>query len=303
MANSGTLAFNRSDSVSDAGFGLISGAGSFAQNGSGTFSFTQAQPYTGPTLVNAGKLALTGSGSIASSANIVVAAGALFDVGGTTAGIITLASGQNLSGNGAVNGGLIVGSGATLSPGNGGTSGTLLGVLTFSNALTLAAGGTTLMAANHSPLTNEMARVIGALTNGGNLLVTSSSMVALAAGDSFKLFSAGSYAGSFASVSLPALTPGLAWNTNTLNSAGLLSVISIIPHFKTFLAAGTNLVMRGGGGLPNGNYYVLTSTNLTLPLASWTRVATNAYDASGNFAFTNSAIPAMSGRFYLLQLP
>ena len=305
VANAGTLAFNRSDAVNDANFGLITGAGNFAQNGAGTFTFTQSQPYSGSTLINAGTLAIAGGGAIASSANIVVNAGALFDVSGATSGNLTLASGQTLSGNGAVRGNLIVGSAAILSPGTGGTSGTLLGSLTFSNALTLAAGSTTIMAVSHSPYTNDAVKVYGALTNGGSLIISNAAATAFAAGDSFKLFAAGSYAGTFAAVTLPALGHGLAWNTNTLNSAGLASVISIVPKINSVATVGTNLVLRGSGGLPNGNYYVLLSTNLTLPLARWTRLATNSYDAGGNFNFTNkTAFGSPSPqRFYLLQLP
>ena len=299
VADSGTLAFNRSDSVSDAGFGLISGGGGFAQNGSGTFTFTQSQPYTGSTWVNAGKLALTGGGAIASSPNIIVASGALFDVSGTTSGNLTLAGGQTLSGNGAIDGNLIVGSSAILSPGKSGA----IGTLTFSNALTLAGGGTTLMAVSHAPLTNDVAKIYGALTNGGTLVVSNSSATALAAGDAFKLFSAASYTGAFASVSLPALAPGLAWNTNTLNSAGLAAVISIVPRFSTTTFLATNLVMRGSGGLPNGTYYVLAATNIALPLASWPCIATNTYDAAGNFSFTNGIARGSAQKYYLIQLP
>jgi len=297
VTDGGTLAFNRSDANNDSVFGLISGGGSFAQNGSGTFTFTKAQPYSGSTFINAGTLALSGSGAIASSANIAIAAGALFDVSSTTSGNLTLASGQTLSGNGSVKGSLIVGSGATLSPGNP------LGTLTFSNALTLAAGGTALMAVSHSPLTNDTAKVFSALTNGGSLLITNPGASTLAAGDNFKLFNAGSYHGAFASVSLPALATGLAWNTNSLNTAGTLSVISIIPHIAGTSVFGTNLVSTGSGGLQNGNYYVLASTNLAQPLANWTRLTTNAYDADGNFRFTNGISPGAPQNFYLIQLP
>ncbi len=297
VANSAILAFHRSDAVSDAGFGLISGAGSFAQNGAGTFAVTQAQPYTGSTFINAGTLALSGNGAIASSASLAVAAGALFDVSGTTAGNLTLASGQTLSGNGAVRGNLVVGDGATLAPGNP------FGVLTFSNALTLAAGGTTLMAVTHSPLTNNSVKVFGALTNGGTLIVSNAGTAAFAAGDAFQLFSAGSYSGAFASVSLPSLAPGLAWNTNSLNPAGLVSVISIVPKFTTVASAGTNLVVRGSGGLPQGNYYVLATTNLAAPLAAWRNIATNQFDAGGNFSLTNALGSNSHQTFYRLQLP
>jgi autotransporter-associated beta strand protein len=296
-ANAGTLAFNRSDSVSDAYFGLISGVGNFAQNGSGTFTFTRSQPFTGSTFVNAGKLALTGSGAVASSVNIVVANGALFDVSGTTAGNLTLAGGQTLSGNGAVRGNLIVGNGATLSPGNP------LGTLMFSNSLTLAAGSTTLMSVSHSPFTNDIAKVLGGLTNGGTLIVSNAGETALAAGDSFKLFAANSYNGAFTGVNLPILPAGLAWNTNSLNSAGLVSVISIVPTFTAVMAVGTNLVVRGSGGLPNGMYYVLTSTNIALPLSAWNRSLTNFYDSNGNFAFTNAVLPGIPQKFIAIGLP
>lgn len=63
------------------------------------------------------------------------------------------------------------------------------------------------------------------------------------------------------------------------------------------------MVLRGSNALPGGSYYVLASTNLLLPLPSWTRLATNHYDAQGAFAFTNSLTPGLRQRFYLLQLP
>jgi hypothetical protein len=59
-----------------------------------------------------------------------------------------------------------------------------------------------------------VAKVLGALTCGGTLIVTNIGVVALAAGDSFKLFNAASYSGAFAKVILPPLPAGLGWNTN-----------------------------------------------------------------------------------------
>ena len=47
-------------------------------------------------------------------------------------------------------------------------------------------------------------------------LVSKTGPTALASGDSFKLFNAGSYLGSFTTVLLPLLTPGLSWS-NTLS--------------------------------------------------------------------------------------
>jgi hypothetical protein len=47
---------------------------------------------------------------------------------------------------------------------------------------------------------------------------------------------------------------------------------------------------------------VLASTNLGLPLANWTVLSTNAFDAGGNFSFTNPLNPnAAAQEFYILE--
>jgi hypothetical protein len=64
-----------------------------------------------------------------------------------------------------------------------------------------------------------------------------------------------------------------------------------------------NLVFAGTNGMPFGSYFILTSTNVTLPLSNWTRIATNQFNASGGFTSTNSTSPSATQQFYLLQLP
>jgi formylglycine-generating enzyme required for sulfatase activity len=68
--------------------------------------------------------------------------------------------------------------------------------------------------------------------------------------------------------------------------------------------SGTNLVFGGSNGQSGGTYYVLTSTNLPLPLSQWTSVATNVLSASGNFTLTvtNTFTPGTPQRFYMLQV-
>jgi hypothetical protein len=58
--------------------------------------------------------------------------------------------------------------------------------------------------------------------------------------------------------------------------------------------------LAGSGGLAGGQYVVLSSTNIATPVSSWTPIATNTFDGSGNFSFTNGALVG-PGRFYLLQ--
>jgi glucose/arabinose dehydrogenase len=75
-----------------------------------------------------------------------------------------------------------------------------------------------------------------------------------------------------------------------------------IPYFKSIKLSGTNLIIGGTNGPHSGNYFVITSTNLTTPTTNWTRTATNPFDTSGNFNFTNPINPANSNLFYQLEV-
>lgn len=61
--------------------------------------------------------------------------------------------------------------------------------------------------------------------------------------------------------------------------------------------------ISGSNGIPGWPFYLLASTNLTMPASQWPAVATNLFDANGNFAFTNAAGPGTPWQFYLLKLP
>jgi YVTN family beta-propeller protein/autotransporter-associated beta strand protein len=87
VVNNGTFAINRSDTFSFGG--VISGAGAFQQNGTGTTILTAANSYSGATTVNAGTL--TVNGSIANSAVTVNAGAMLAGIG--TVGATTIMSG------------------------------------------------------------------------------------------------------------------------------------------------------------------------------------------------------------------
>jgi autotransporter-associated beta strand protein len=297
ITDNATLTFNRSDSIDDTGFGVISGTGVLDKQGGGRLALTKAHTYSGATTLEAGTLALTNSGAIGNSSGISISSGALFDVSGATGGSLTLAGGQTLSGVGSVKGNFAVGSGAILSPGLNG-----IGTLTFSNSLTLNSGCTNYFEISKSPLTNDVANIFGALTNGGTLTVTNIGVAALTNGNSFKLFNAASYNGAFANMILPPLPAGSGWNTNSLNTNGTLSVVALTsPAIASFQISGANLLISGGGGTVNWPYLVLVTTNLP---ANWTPVATNWFDASGNFSITltNAISTGLGQSFYKLQL-
>ena len=268
--------------------------GGLTKLGAGTLTLTASEGFTGPATILAGRLAITDGKGLANASTIQIAPGAVLDVGGV-GGNYTLTSGQKLAGNGAIVGGIRLLSGAALAPGSN-----AIGTLTFSNALWLGSGGTSIFKLTHSPLTNDSAVVMGGLTNAGTLVVSNIGSAPLAAGDAFPLFNAGSYTGSFSSVQLPPLAAGLAWNTNLLNSAGVISVVlNTAPVIGSISISGNGLGLSGTGGVGNAYYVLLGSTNLG---GIWTPLLTNQFDNSGNFNFTTNANTGTPQNFYRLQL-
>ena len=117
------------------------------------------------------------------------------------------------------------------------------------------------------------------------------------------MFNAPTYNGSFAAFNFPPLNSGLAWNTSRLNVDGSLWVVTNVPPVIKSPAlsfSGSNLTLSSTGGAEL-DYYVLASTNATLPFNQWTRIATNTFDASGNFSFTNTINPSLSQIYLGLQ--
>lgn len=101
----------------------INGSNGFAKSGTGTLILTAANTYSGSTNIDAGRLTLSGSGSIASSPLISLGNAATLTVSGLTGGAnfaggqFSLASGQTLIGAGFVEGNATVGSGSFLRSG------------------------------------------------------------------------------------------------------------------------------------------------------------------------------------------
>ena len=117
-------------------------------------------------------------------------------------------------------------------------------------------------------------------------LVVSNTSGTLAAGQSFKLFEATGYSGSFSSINLPALGANLAW-TNRLATDGTIAVFSTAPAtppvFNSVITVGNDLVMSGTNGPANSSYYLLGSTNVALPMTNWSRLATKSIQRQRQF--------------------
>jgi hypothetical protein len=98
----------------------------------------------------------------------------------------------------------------------------------------------------------------------------------------------------------------LLWDTNSLVVNGTVNVIAgsvSQPGISSVTLSGGNVILSGTNGPVNQNYYVLTSTNITQPRASWTPLATNQFSGTGTFNFTNAVGVGEPRRFYLLQVP
>lgn len=115
----------------------------------------------------------------------------------------------------------------------------------------------------------------------------------------------GSVAANFARGALPPGFSASLVNNPAQNRIDLVIApgATVTPVFSGFSLSGSNLIFNGSNGLAKGTYYVLASTNLTLPWNQWTTIATNTFDGSGNFNFSNAINQALPGQFYLLQIP
>ena len=176
--------------------------GGLTKSGAGTLALTAANTYASGTVVSNGRLLVnntTGSG--------------------TGPGPVTV-SGGILGGTGIISGAVTLAAGGTLAPGLTASTGTLR----LGTAPSL--GGVTSVKINRnggSPISDRLMLTSGTLTYGGALTVLNSG-AALSGGESFAIFSAPAYAGSFASSHLPTLSAGLNWYTGNLTVNGAIIV-------------------------------------------------------------------------------
>jgi len=151
--------------------------------------------------------------------------------------------------------------------------------------------GTAYMEIDKTAHTNDLITGVGQLSFGGTLQVSLLNGTTLAAGDSFRLFSASNYAGTFATIIPPTPGAGLAWETQTLYSNGVLTIggvpqiVSLTTNRMALAGSTVNFSVVATGGTPTLDYQWLfnnnplsVQTNATLTLSA---VTTN---NGGNYA-------------------
>jgi autotransporter-associated beta strand protein/uncharacterized repeat protein (TIGR03803 family) len=233
--------------------GAISGSFGFIKAGGGLLTLSGANTFTGAATVAQGTLALSGSGSISSSAFITIVGGAILNASARTDRTLTLANGQTLKGDGLILGRLTIAPGATIAPGNN-----TLGFITIVSNADFT--GLAQMEINRTNTPNCDFIVI--TSNGppsiayGGTLTVSNLGPALQAGDTFTLFQATNYTGSFGNIYLPPLAGGLAWDTSGLATNGSIRVVS--PTVFSLLCA-TNKTVECSLAATQTTYTVLRS--------------------------------------------
>jgi autotransporter-associated beta strand protein len=168
------------------------------------------------TKTGAGKLVLGGANSYTGT----VINGGVLAVNGLITGATTVNSTGTLSGSGVANGAITINAGGAIAPGN--SPGTLLvasAVFNPGSFLNIELGGT--VAGSQF----DVLKVNGGLQLNGALNVSLINSFAPLFGQSFDILDWGSLTGRFSSITLPALSSGLAWNATKLYTTGLLSVV------------------------------------------------------------------------------
>ena len=190
---------------------------------------------------------------------------------------------------------------------NGGYSpGDSPAAVSFGGSVAFGSGNTLTMelAGTNAGAQYDQLNVGDTATLGGTLEVVLTNGFVPAAGEVFHLINAAQQTNAFTTVNLPALGAGLAWD-NQIAANGSIAVVTAPggsgPQFGPTVLSGGNLIFSGTGGITNGSFVVLSSTNVAAPLPNWIPVSTNPFDANGNFMLTNPINPSQPREFYRLQ--
>jgi len=149
----------------------------------------------------------------------------------------------------------------------------------------------------------------GALALGGNSIkVRNSGASPLGLGSYTLILVASGTVGGGASLNGAVLGAGLAANTVAalaVTNGELDLVVSAPvppPVINSLALKNGGLIISGTNGPANGTFYVLSSTNVVLPLGEWKHVATNSFSPTGAFSVTNP-VGTIPSEFFSIEIP
>ena len=276
--------------ISDGGMAGGTG-GSLTKQGSGTLTLTAANTFTGTTTINAGTVALQGSGSLASPVNLAQS-GATLDISGTTTGTETIGSlngvagttvalgSQNLTVGDATNttmagsitdGGVAGGAGGSLTKAGTGTM-TLTGSSSYTGATTINAGTVALSGSGTLSSVTEVNVAksgasfdISALTNGGETVGS----IASAAGATVVLGANHLTAGDSGNTTVAGVISGVG-GSYTKTGSGTTTFTAADTYTGATTISNGDLVLSGAGSLAATSDVSLTSSNSTFDISGIT---------------------------------
>jgi autotransporter-associated beta strand protein len=248
--------------ISDGGLGV-----GLVKTGTNILALSNAETYTGPTVVSNGTLQVNGS----------LAAGSA----------VTVATNGTLGGNGTIGGSVTVNSGGAIAPGAS------IGTLHISANLSLAGDLKIEVDKSHSP-TSDNVVVSGTINNTGTGTVTVTNLgAALHVGDKFNLFNNKAMTGGGA---LKVIGAGVTW-ANNLAVDGSITVSTTTPPSIGFTLSGTNLTLNW----PANNLGCLLQSNSVsvVSTTNWFTVP----NSDTNTTFLIGISSAKTNVFYRLLVP
>jgi autotransporter-associated beta strand protein len=294
-AGAATLTIGDADVTSTFAGPIQNSAGpvSLIKTGLGTLSLTAASAYHGGTTVSNGVLTANNvAGSATGTGPVMVLGGATISGSGFIQGDVSINTTSNSPG--------LLSPGTLALPGTVGTL-HLAGNLTMNNATLLF---------DVSVSSNDLVVVTGNL-NALQCKLNINPVAGFGPGTN-TLFTYGG------NLTLPTngivigTAPGNYVYRILTNTPGVVKLVIAKPRptLTHPLLTGNSLVLGGTGGPVNTGgtngtyyYYVLTSTNLLLPLSQWSTLATNPFAADGSFNFTNLINFNVPQQFFILEVP
>ncbi|MFB6340616.1 T9SS type A sorting domain-containing protein [Saccharicrinis sp. FJH62] len=182
--------------------GLITGSAVIYKYGTGKWTLTNANDYTGSTYVNGGSLIVSNTSGSA-----------------TGTGTVTVNNGAILLGTGSVKGSVTVNAGGYLQAGSGSSGSSL----TVNNLVRFQPGSYFAVAVNNTTNNSDKLVSSSVVYLGGTLYVSNKGG-AYKVGDSFKVIESTANTGDFDAVSPASPGTGLAWDLSKMRSDGILMV-------------------------------------------------------------------------------
>lgn len=190
--------------ISDKAYNGSGASTSIVKEGTGSWTLTHANAYSGTTVVNGGALVVNNlSGS------------------GTGSGNVSVNAGATLSGNGRVEGPVTIAGQGSLFVGNQSEMATF----TVNKDVTFQTGS--YLGIHLNPADKESDRLIspGSITLGGILYISKSGTGDFAEGDIYKILESANITGNFAAILPSSPGEGLEWDTSRISSEGILRIV------------------------------------------------------------------------------